>query len=115
MPPPLKRFLPDTFSCPPPNQLILPRLRSQSWTVSKVLVQLSLRRAAAAQNRSLLHRENSCRLERSDTPWNPAASGGSDPPHDPQHLLLLPQPDAATAASSRGLRDAAKRSVHSSI
>lgn len=38
----VKVNLPDTFSFPPSNHLIRPRLRSQSWTVWKGLIQLSL-------------------------------------------------------------------------
>lgn len=82
----MKEILPDTFSFPPSNHFILPRLRSQSWTVWKGLIQLSRWRAAAAQKRSLLATENSCSVERSDTPSNPAASGIKAAEF---HLLLL--------------------------
>ncbi|KAG7242956.1 hypothetical protein INR49_017647 [Caranx melampygus] len=48
---------------------------SQSCTVWKGSIQLSLCRATAAQKLSLLETENSCRVVRSDTPANAAASG----------------------------------------
>lgn len=43
---------PDTLIRPPGNQLILPRLSSQSWTRSNGFIQRSLSAAAAPQNRS---------------------------------------------------------------
>lgn len=78
--------LPDTFSFPPPNHLILPWLRSQSCTSWKGLIQLTRWRAAAAQKLSLLETENSCSVLQSDTPSKPAASGMNAARF---HLLLL--------------------------
>lgn len=66
---------PDTFSFPPSNHLILPRLRSQSCTVWKGVLQQSLWRATAAQKLSLLETDNSRSAARPDTPSKPAASG----------------------------------------